>query len=150
MEVFWGLIPIGMGSKEFMARPLRIALVEGHDDLRDLYVNLLATQCHEVKGFARTEESAEFVSSGPADLLILDPSLPGEDGFGITQRLRETHSSLYILMLSARTSVANRINGYAAGADVYLSKPVSPEELVAAVGSIARRRNKFLASSPGR
>lgn len=125
-----------------MVRPLRIAVVEAHDDLRYLYVNVLATQSHEVKGLSCTEELDEMFSSGSADLLILDLNLPNEDGFSISQRLRETRSNLYILMLSASTSVANRINGYAAGADIYLSKPVSPDELVAAVGSIARRCNK--------
>ena len=71
-------------------------------------------------------------------LLVLDLMLPGLDGLEVSRRLRES-SSVPILMLTARGSVAERIRGLAAGADDYLVKPFSPAELVARVEAILRR-----------
>jgi DNA-binding response OmpR family regulator len=118
---------------------LNIALVEDHADLRDLFIDFLSDEGHTVTGFPCADELDEFLPDHHVDLLVLDLNLPGEDGFSIAQRMRLAHPAIYIIMITARTALEDRIRGYSSGADVYLAKPVAPTELGASVGSIARR-----------
>ncbi|MCF8212215.1 MAG: response regulator transcription factor [Rhodoferax sp.] len=122
-----------------MRLPLNIALVEDHTDLRELFVDFLRGQGHSVTGFCMADELDDFCAHQRIDLLILDLNLPGESGFGIATRLRAAHPELHIIMLTARTAVEDRIRGYASGADLYLCKPITPDELDAVVSSVARR-----------
>lgn len=122
-----------------MHASLKIAVVEDHADLRDLFVELLSNDRHDVKGFYCAEELDEHLAGSVVDLLVLDLNLPGEGGYSIARRLRDSHPEISIIMITARTDVEDRIKGYLSGADIYLAKPVSPEELSAAVASIARR-----------
>ena len=122
-----------------MLSSLKIAIVEDHEDLRELFVDFLREQSHDVAGFCSADDLDDHLACQDVDLLILDLNLPGEDGFSIARRLRSVHLGLHIIMVTARTAVEERIKGYASGADLYLSKPVSPAELAAAVGSVARR-----------
>lgn len=118
---------------------LHIALVEDHVDLRELFVDFLVAEGHGVAGFDCADDLDDYLPTHHVDLLVLDVNLPGEDGFSIASRLREAHPDLHIVMITARTALEDRIRGYACGADIYLSKPVAPAELGAAVRGIARR-----------
>ena len=118
---------------------LKIAIVEDHEDLRVLFIDFLREQSHDVTGFCCAEDLDEHLSGQGVDLLILDLNLPGEDGFSIAQRLHHTHPDMYIIMVTAQTAVEDCIKGYASGADLFLLKPVSPFELRAKVGNVARR-----------
>ena len=118
---------------------LKIAIVEDHDDLRELFVDFLSEKGHDVSGFGCADDLDECLAGETVDLLILDLNLPGEDGYSIARRLRAAHSDIHILMLTARTAVADRLKGYVSGADNYLTKPVSPPELAIVVDSIMRR-----------
>lgn len=122
-----------------MTTPLKIAVVEDHSDLRELFIDFLRGGGHDAAGFTCADELDEHIADAALDLLVLDLNLPGEDGFSIAQRLRAAHPELNIIMLTARTAVEDRIKGYASGADIYLTKPVTPPELGAAIGSIVRR-----------
>ena len=122
-----------------MLTSLKIAIVEDHEDLRELFVDFLREQSHDVAGFYCADDLDDHLACQDVDLLILDLNLPGEDGFSIARRLHSAHPGLHIIMVTARTAVEERIKGYASGADLYLSKPVTPAELAAAVGSVARR-----------
>lgn len=122
-----------------MPTSLFIVIVEDHIDLRDLFVEFLRNEGHHVVALSYSDELDEYLVDGACDLLILDLNLPGEDGFSIAARLRTANPDMNIMMVTARTSVHDRIRGYSSGADLYLGKPVSPAELGAAVGSIARR-----------
>lgn len=77
------------------------------------------------------------------DALVLDVMLPGLDGFEITRRLRR-HSALPILMLTARASDGDKVLGLELGADDYLTKPFSVQELVARVRALLRRSTRDL------
>jgi len=125
-----------------MLSSLKIAIVEDHADLRELFVDFLREQSHDVAGFCCADDLDDHLAGQDVDLLILDLNLPGEDGFSIARRLRSAHLGLHIIMVTARTAVEERIKGYASGADIYLSKPVTPAELAAAVGSVARREQE--------
>jgi DNA-binding response OmpR family regulator len=73
------------------------------------------------------------------DLVVLDVLLPRKDGFTVCRELRELRVRTPILMLTARDSVGDRVNGLDAGADDYLTKPFATEELLARIRALARR-----------
>ena len=126
---------------------MKIIVVEDHQDLRHLFVEHLASEGLDVSGVICGEELDELMVNQPVDLLILDVNLPGESGFEIATRLRPAHPALHSIMLTARSAELDRIHGYESGADHYLSKPVSPAELTAAVRAVHRRTKNHTAAA---
>jgi len=130
--------------------PNRILVVEDSHALNDLLCDALRRAGHEVVGLTDAESVIEHPSLKDTEVVVLDIQLPGESGLQLAQRLRPLMPSLGILMLTARSTNANRIEGYDAGADYYLPKPVSPDELVFAVESLLRRKQQTIrAASEG-
>ncbi len=86
------------------------------------------------------EEALEQAHVNDYDLVILDVMLPGKDGFQVCKELRDSGSSVPVLMLTARDSLEDRVHGLDAGADDYLSKPFEFAELLARVRALLRRR----------
>lgn len=72
-------------------------------------------------------------------IVVLDLNLPGEDGISLCEWLRRTYPQIGIIMLTARVMGIDRTEGYMAGADIYLTKPTRPEELLAVVRNLWRR-----------
>lgn len=122
-----------------MAAHLNIVVVEDHDALREVMVEFLQGKGHQVLGLGCAEALDAVLMDGPIDLLIVDLQLPGEDGHSLTQRLRKRHPLAGIIMATARNQVTDTVTGFNSGADLYLVKPVAPEELSAAVDGIGRR-----------
>ncbi len=118
---------------------LNIVIVEDNDPLREVMVEVLQAQGHHVQGLDCAEALDDSLIRTSIDLLVSDLNLPGADGYSLTRRFRAAHPLAGIIMVTARTDLTDKVTGYQVGADVYLAKPVSPEELVAAVGSVARR-----------
>ena len=118
---------------------LSILIVEDHDALREVTAHFLAELGHEVRGAPDAETMDEIMAQWTPDIVVLDVNLPGEDGHSACLRLRQARPALGIVMLTARTATGDRITGYDRGADVYLAKPTSNEELAAAIHSVARR-----------
>ena len=81
----------------------------------------------------------EAALSDPPDLVVLDLNLPRLDGFSVLARLRQANSPARILILTARGEVEHRVKGLKAGADDYLAKPFSLEELIARIEALGRR-----------
>jgi DNA-binding response OmpR family regulator len=77
--------------------------------------------------------------ANPPDLVVLDLNLPRLDGFSVLARLREANCPARILILTARGEVEHRVKGLKAGADDYLAKPFSLEELIARIEALGRR-----------
>jgi two-component system phosphate regulon response regulator OmpR len=119
--------------------PMHIAVVEDHNALRTIFRDHLLNDGYSVFAGACAEDLDEHVAKHRLDLLILDLNLPGENGISIARRYRKAYPTLQILMLTVKAETADKIRGYESGADLYLPKPVSAEELSAAVKSIARR-----------
>jgi DNA-binding response OmpR family regulator len=78
-------------------------------------------------------EALELASSGEFDLVLLDVGLPGIDGFEVLRRLRHTDTTLPVIMLTARTSVADTVAGLDGGANDYMPKPFKFDELLARI-----------------
>lgn len=118
---------------------LSIIVVEDHDALREVTAGFLAELGYEVREAPDAETLDELMAQWPADVVVLDVNLPGEDGYSVCGRLRAARPALGIVMLTARTAGPDRVVGYEQGADVYLAKPTANEELAAAIHSLARR-----------
>ena len=126
---------------------LNIAIVEDHDALREIMVEVLRREGHHVQGLDCAEALDDSLIRSRIDLLISDLNLPGADGYSLTRRFRAAHPLAGIIMVTARNALDDKVNGYRVGTDIYLAKPVSPDELVAAVNSVARRLNAQSAQS---
>ena len=122
-----------------MVTHLNIVVVEDNDDLRDAIVDVMGSMGHRVLGVSCAEALNDENAQAMIDLLVVDLNLPGEDGVSLARRLRNAQPGLRVLMMTARGSVRDKVEGYDAGADIYLTKPVSIEELTAAVKSLERR-----------
>lgn len=125
-----------------MSRPdLRVAVIEDDADIAFTTRVNLEREGYVVSTFGNGHEGLLGVQQGGFDFLILDLNLPDLDGFTICRELRRdpATSKLPILMLTARTSEADRIMGLELGADDYLLKPFSVRELLARLGAILRR-----------
>lgn len=121
-----------------MATVLNIVVVEDHDSLRESTVEALRGQGHHVIGLDCAEALPEL-NDMSIDLMIVDLNLPGENGISLAKRIRNTQPDIGIIMLTARIQLADKVAGYENGADIYLTKSTSLEELNAAVQSLARR-----------
>lgn len=115
-----------------------IVVVEDETSLRRDLVEYLRSCGFDVVGAKNGRELDEIIASRPVTLVVLDVNLPGEDGFKIATRLRET-PSIGIIMVTARGSTVDRVVGLEIGADAYLVKPVEMRELEAQVKALLRR-----------
>jgi|AntAceMinimDraft_13_1070369.scaffolds.fasta_scaffold08234_2 two-component system phosphate regulon response regulator OmpR len=120
---------------------LHVLIVEDHDNLRDMLVRHLGQHGYLAVGTSDAIGLQELMSRQVFDAVVLDLTLPDEDGLSIAKRLRASCPGIFIVMMTARNSNADRILGYDSGADVYITKPSSGEELLAALNSWKRRAN---------
>jgi len=120
---------------------LRVAVIEDDADIAFTIRVNLEREGYVVTTYQNGHEGLLAVQQGGLDFLILDLNLPDLDGFTICRELRRhpATAKLPILMLTARTSEADRIMGLELGADDYLAKPFSVRELLARVAAILRR-----------
>ena len=118
-----------------------IYLLEDDDSIRKLVVYTLESQGFEALGFDTPPRFWEAMGREKPRLVLLDIMLPGEDGISILRRLRENASTagLPIIMLTAKNTEYDRVEGLDAGADDYISKPFGMMELVARVRAVLRR-----------
>lgn len=121
-----------------MTRPLRIIVIEDYDALRQAICEVLAKDGHETLGLIMAED-AEDEPSFVSDLYIIDLNLPGEDGISLARRIRRSQPDVGIVIVSARSSLDDRIDGYQSGANIYLTKPLSLDELRAVVAGFSQR-----------
>ncbi|MGF6418145.1 two-component system phosphate regulon response regulator OmpR [Stenotrophomonas sp. AN71] len=118
----------------------RILLVEDDPDMRSMLRRYLGERGFTMQAIADPSQLDRLLSRTPYDLLLLDLSLPGEDGLSVCRRLRVGGQTVPILMLTARGDATDRIVGLEMGADDYLGKPFEPRELVARINALLRRQ----------
>ena len=122
-----------------MSSNLSIAVVEDHDFLRVSTVNLLRERGYRAEGYFCAEDLVEDNIIIQPDLYIIDLNLPGEDGLSLAKRIRAARSDVGIVMVTARGHIQDKVQGYASGADIYLPKPVDPDELLAVVDRFSHK-----------
>lgn len=128
-----------------------VVIVDDEAELRAMVAEYLSRHSFVVREASGGAQLDVLLAARPADLLILDVNMPGEDGLAIARRIRAT-SETPILMLTAASEVVDRIVGLELGADDYLTKPFDLRELRARIRSILRRRPQAAspAAEPGR
>jgi two-component system, OmpR family, phosphate regulon response regulator PhoB len=121
---------------------LQILVVDDEPDIVSLVEYHLSKVGFDVRTAASAEDALRIVESTPPGLIVLDHMLPGMSGLELLRRIRESGQpvrDIAVLLLTARREEADRIRGLSTGADDYLTKPFSPEELVLRVKAILRR-----------
>ncbi len=119
----------------------RILIVEDETAIREFEVINLKRGGYETVEAETGEDALRIFDECHCnfDIVLLDISMPGMDGFTVCKELRKKSPALGIIMLTARTQEMDKINGLMIGADDYITKPFSPSELLARVDSLYRR-----------
>ncbi len=118
---------------------MRILVIEDERQLAGHIARALTRHGHCLTTRHDGQEGLQVAMDDPPDLIVLDLNLPGLDGLAVLARLREAHSPARVLILTARGEVEHRVKGLHAGADDYLAKPFSMDELVARIEALGRR-----------
>ena len=126
---------------------MRLLLVEDHVPLADELLASLTQQGYAVDWLADGRDAAYQGATEPYDLIILDLGLPGKPGLEVLREWRAGGLVTPVLILTARSSWAERIEGLSTGADDYLSKPFHPQELLLRIQGLLRRAHG-LANQP--
>ena len=122
---------------------MRIILIEDDKKIAAFIKKGLEEERYAVDVFHNGEDGAYWATVNDYDLIILDIMLPGKDGIEICNEIRHKNILTPILMLTAKTSVGDRVKGLDTGADDYLTKPFAFEELFARVRSLLRRNQAY-------
>jgi two-component system response regulator RegX3 len=128
------------------AKP-RILVVEDEAAIRDGLTDLLVYHGFDVDAVGDGRDGLQKALSGQHDLLLLDVMLPGRDGFAICDEVRKVDRDVAIIMLTAKTSDEDIVNGLALGADDYIAKPFSIAQLVLRVKAVLRRSRALAAAA---
>jgi DNA-binding NarL/FixJ family response regulator len=124
----------------------RLLLVDDEPGLREAVQAYLEDSGFEVNTASNARDGWEQLQQTLPDLLITDIMMPQVDGYQFLKQVREDarFDTLPVIFLTARGMTADRIQGYNAGVDAYISKPFDPDELVAIVSSLLQRRSAAL------
>ncbi len=122
-----------------MTEPITVLVVDDDPEIRSSLQSLLEAAGYLVESAADGREALGKVAATSPDLLVADVLMPLMDGLGLCRVLRAAGNTVPILLLTARSDVADCVAGLDAGADDYLSKPFDPHELLARLRAMARR-----------
>lgn len=125
-----------------------VLVVDDDQRLRSLLARYLAEHGFRVVAAEDAAEARARLALIEPEAMVLDISMPGEDGLTLTQSLRAARARVPILLLTARGAPEDRIAGFEAGADDYLPKPFEPRELLLRLRALMRRTNQALAEAP--
>lgn len=117
----------------------RVLVVEDEAAIRDGLTDVLIYHGYDVEAVADGKSGLAKALSGQYDLVLLDVMLPGRDGFSICDEIRKVDRNQPIIMLTAKTSDEDIVNGLTLGADDYVAKPFSIAQLVLRVKAVLRR-----------
>jgi two-component system alkaline phosphatase synthesis response regulator PhoP len=132
--------------------PMRILIVEDDPDIAELVGRYLDKAGFITEPVASGREALIAIAARPPGLVVLDLMLPHVDGLEVCRVIRsnEATAAIPIIMLTARAEESERIVGLELGADDYLAKPFSPNELVARVRALLRRAHRAAPSAPAK
>ena len=122
---------------------MKILFAEDEEDLRDVVAEYLRYQGYKVTAVSNGAEAVEKAASDAYDALVLDVMMPVMDGITAIKKIREMGNTIPAIFLTAKSQVGDRIEGLDAGADDYLTKPFSMEELSARLRALYRRKRDY-------
>lgn len=123
---------------------MNILIVEDETALAEAVAHILRKAGHSADRVADGQSALDYIRVGTYDLVLLDIMLPKLDGLSVLRQMRSEGVQTPVLMLTARTTVPDKVAGLNAGADDYLTKPFDPEELLARVGAMTRRKGAMV------
>lgn len=118
---------------------MHVLVVDDHTELLDLVATSLERDGHRVTAAKSVADATAQLAASTFDVLVLDLGLPDGTGLDVCRRVRESGSTMPILILTARRAVVQRVEGLDAGADDFLAKPFAVAELRARVRALGRR-----------
>ena len=121
---------------------MKILIIEDEVLLADSLKALLTAKGFETDAVYDGKSGEEYACGGRYDLIILDVMMPKKDGYQVAQSLRKNRCQSPVLMLTAKSTVEDRVAGLESGADYYLTKPFDTRELLACVNALLRRQGQ--------
>lgn len=122
---------------------MRLLIAEDDPRLLKSLMHIFTSNQYAADGVANGNDALDYARSGEYDGFVFDIMMPGMDGLTVLSTLRREGVTTPALFLTARTEVEQRVEGLDAGADDYLPKPFSVQELLARVRAMLRRRDRF-------
>ncbi len=122
-----------------MSKKIQILVVEDEQAIREGLIDVLVFHQYGVDSAATGPEGLEKALTGKFDLILLDIMLPGMDGYEICDRIRTADRDQPVIMLTAKTSDEEIIQGLKLGADDYVGKPFSIQQLILRIEAVLRR-----------
>ena len=123
---------------------MRILIIEDEVNLANAIGEILTGEKYMVDIVNDGQDGYDYAISGIYDLIILDIMLPKKDGYSVCSQLRRDKISTPILMLTAKDSISDKVKGLDLGADDYMTKPFSTEELLARIRTLTRRKGEVV------
>ena len=123
---------------------MQILVVEDEKRLAEALKQILTEQKYMTDVVYDGIDGFDYGASGIYDLIILDIMLPGKDGYQVAYELRKNKIDTPILMLTAKDSIPDKVSGLNSGADDYMTKPFAPEELLARIKALTRRKGEVM------
>ncbi len=122
---------------------MKVLFAEDEADLQEVVSAYLEYQGYHVTAVCNGEEAVEKVKTDAYDALVLDVMMPKMDGITAMKKIREAGNTVPAIFLTAKSQVADRVEGLDAGADDYLTKPFAMEELSARLRALYRRKREY-------
>lgn len=123
---------------------MKLLLVEDEKQLSEALQQILIKNKYTVDAVYNGDEGLDYALTGVYDVIILDIMLPKLNGIEILKMIRKRKISTPVILLTAKGSIEDRILGLDSGADDYLPKPFSPDELLARLRALTRRNGDFI------
>ena len=126
---------------------MRILLVEDEQHLSEAVAHILKKNHYTVDAVYDGQDGLDYAMTGIYDLIVLDIMLPKLDGISVLRELRHSRLDTPVLLLSAKSEISDKVQGLDSGADDYLAKPFSTDELLARIRALSRRKGEVAADN---
>lgn len=123
---------------------MKLLLVEDEKQLSEALTQILKKNKYLVDAVYNGEDGLDYALTGIYDVIILDIMIPKLNGLEVLKRVREENISTPIILLTARSEISDKVKGLDFGADDYLAKPFEPEELLARLRALCRRKGEII------
>ena len=133
-------------SNHDIINPMKLLLVEDEIRLSQALCEILTKNKYIVDPVYDGKSAVSYIESGVYDAVILDVMLPKMNGIEVLKTIRGEHNSVPVLLLTAKDEIQDKVTGLDCGADDYVTKPFSTEELLARIRSLLRRKGEVIDS----